>query len=74
MVDGSSESPGRSGSLGRQVSGQRRKRLIVARIIGELDRDRLGVTFRYCAVQFLNCPLGLVTLIEAYEADAFGEA
>jgi hypothetical protein len=62
------------GSLWRQVSGQWWKSLVVARIIGEFHSNWLGTCFWDCAIQFLNCTLGLLALIETNESDTFREA
>lgn len=69
MVDGPREATVR---LRRQVGGQRRQRLVdvAARVVGELDGDRLGSALRRGAVQRLNSPLCLAPLIEPDEADA----
>ena len=69
MVNGPSES---SSGLWCQVSGQRGDRLVVvARIVGELHRDRLGGSFRDGAVQLLDGPLGFHPLVEPYESHSF---
>lgn len=72
MVNGSGKSPGCGSSLGSQICSQRRKSFIVARIIGEFDRDGFGVALRDGSIQFLYCSLGFVTLIKANKANAFG--
>lgn len=60
--------------LGRYVGGQRLHAVLVAAgIIGELDGYRLGGIFRCGAVQLLDGPIGLKSLIEAYKANALGE-
>lgn len=68
-MDGSREAAVR---LRRQVGGQRRQRLVdvAARVVGELDRDRLGRRFGRGAVQRLDGPLCLAPLVEPDEADA----
>lgn len=72
VVYGSRESPGR---LRRQISGQRRDRLVViTRVVGEFHRDWLGRTFRYGSVQFLNCAFRFQTLVKPDESDAFRQA
>lgn len=66
MVDGAAEAAGR---LGREVSRQRRYRLVVvARVVGELDGDRLGGALRDRAVQLLDGALSLDALVESDEA------
>ena len=59
----------------RQVRRQRRQALgVVAGVVGELDGDGLGAALRHGAVQLVDGPLGLDTLVEPDEADALGEA
>jgi len=70
MMNWASESAS-SSSLRRQVSGQRWKSFIVARIVGELYGDGFGVALWDGSIQLLDCSLGLVTLIETNKADAF---
>lgn len=72
MVDRPAETPR---GLRCEISRQRRYRLVVvARIVGELDGDRLGRAFRYGAVQLLDRPLGFDALVKPYEADALRQA
>lgn len=68
MVDGAGEPAGR---LGRQIRGERRHRLVIAWIVGELDGDRLGRVLRNSAVQLLDRPLRLAPLVEPNETDSF---
>lgn len=71
MVNGTAEATRR---LGCQISGDRWYRLVVvARVVGEFDGDRLGGTLWNGAVQLLDCPLGLHALVEPDESDAFGQ-
>lgn len=62
-----------SGVLGRQVSGQRWERFVIAGIVGELDGDGFSVSFGHRAVQLLDGLFCFVALIEADEPDAFGK-
>lgn len=41
----------------------------IARIVGELDGDRFGISFRGLAIQLLDGSLGFVALIEANKTD-----
>lgn len=64
-----------TGCLRGQVGGQRGNRLVViARIVGEFDSDRLRWSFRYGAVQLLYSPFGLQTLVKPYETHTFRQA
>lgn len=66
MVDRAAEAAGR---LGREVRCQRRYCLVVvARVVGELDGDRLGGALRDRAVQLLDGALRLDALVESDEA------
>lgn len=68
MVNRSAE----TSSLRCQVSSQRWDGLvIVARVIGELDGDRLGGALGNGAVQLLDGALSLDALVEPDEPDAF---
>lgn len=59
----------------RQVRRQRRDRLVdvIARVVGELDRDRLRGALRRRPVQLLDGPFGFRALVEPDEADALGQ-
>lgn len=59
--------------LRSQVGRQRGHRLGVARIVGELDRDRLGGPLRNGTVQLLDGLLRLGALVKPDEADALGK-
>lgn len=61
--------------LRRQIGGERRQRLVqvAARIVGELDGDRLAGALGRGAVQRLDGALRLGALVEPNEADAFGQ-
>lgn len=64
----------RKPSLRGEVGSQGRDSLgVVAWIVGELDGDGLRCPLRNSVVQMLDGPLSLDALVEADEANAFGE-
>jgi hypothetical protein len=71
MVDGAGEAASR---LRCQVGGQRwHSGFSTARIVGKLDGDGFGGAFWNGAVQLFDGLFGLLALVEADEADTFGE-
>jgi hypothetical protein len=71
VVDGTGKTAGR---LRCQVGGQRwHPGFSTTRIVGKFNRDRFGGALWNGAVQLFDGPFGLLTLIEAYEADTLGE-
>ena len=63
------------GGLRGQVGGKRGNGLgVVARVVGKLDRDRLGRPVGYGSIQLLDGPLSFNALVKADKADTFRQA